>query len=84
MDKKNLMPNQASPINRMTTGQLPPELAELAEETLCSHDEAITPSGSCFSNISCAAGGVFGFGIGGFNDAKFCAGLCSYEGDDTE
>ncbi|NER85394.1 MAG: microcyclamide/patellamide family RiPP [Leptolyngbya sp. SIO1D8] len=38
MDKKNLIPNQSSPVSRITAGQLPPELAELAEETLCGHD----------------------------------------------
>jgi bacteriocin leader peptide (microcyclamide/patellamide family) len=34
MDKKNLMPIAAQPVNRTTTGQLPPELAELSEEAL--------------------------------------------------
>lgn len=34
MDKKNLMPQQAQPINRITLGQLPSELTELSEETL--------------------------------------------------
>ena len=34
MDKQNLMPQAAQPVNRTTTGQLPPELAELSEEAL--------------------------------------------------
>ncbi|HAX76092.1 MAG TPA: hypothetical protein DCY88_09725 [Cyanobacteria bacterium UBA11372] len=34
MDKKKLMPQQAQPVNRITTGQLPCELAELSEEAL--------------------------------------------------
>jgi len=34
MDKKNLMPQVAQPVNRITTGQLPAELAELSEEAL--------------------------------------------------
>ncbi len=34
MDKQNLMPQAAGPVNRTTTGQLPAELAELSEEAL--------------------------------------------------
>jgi bacteriocin leader peptide (microcyclamide/patellamide family) len=34
MDKQNLMPMAAQPVNRTTTGQLPPELAELSESAL--------------------------------------------------
>ncbi|MDB9513175.1 DUF5837 family protein [Kamptonema animale CS-326] len=34
MDKKNLMPQQTQPIERITTGQLPDVLAELSEEAL--------------------------------------------------
>ena len=34
MDKQNLMPQQAQPINRITNGQLPAQLAELTEEVL--------------------------------------------------
>ncbi|MCL1469845.1 DUF5837 family cyanobactin class RiPP [Argonema antarcticum] len=34
MDHKNLMPQVAQPVNRITTGQLPAELAELTEEAL--------------------------------------------------
>ena len=37
MDKQNLMPQAAQPVNRTTTGQLPAELAELSEEALQEH-----------------------------------------------
>jgi bacteriocin leader peptide (microcyclamide/patellamide family) len=39
MDKQNLMPQAAQPVNRITTGQLPAELAELSEEALQLHGE---------------------------------------------
>ena len=38
MDKQNLMPQAAQPVNRITTGQLPAELAELSEEALQQHE----------------------------------------------
>ena len=45
MDKKNLMPHAAQPVNRTTTGQLPPELAELSEEALqASSSTSVLPS----------------------------------------
>ena len=31
MDKQNLMPQVAQPVNRISTGQLSPELVELSE-----------------------------------------------------
>jgi bacteriocin leader peptide (microcyclamide/patellamide family) len=34
MDKQNLMPQAAQPVNRISSGQLPAELAELSEEAL--------------------------------------------------
>ena len=34
MNAKNLMPQQAQPINRVSAGQLPQELTELSEEIL--------------------------------------------------
>jgi len=40
MDKQNLMPQAAQPVNRITTGQLPAELAELSEEALQQHCDA--------------------------------------------
>ncbi|NET65391.1 MAG: microcyclamide/patellamide family RiPP [Moorea sp. SIO1G6] len=41
MDKKNITPEQNQPINRITSGQLPAELAELSEEVL--QDESFAP-----------------------------------------
>ena len=38
MDKQNLMPQAAQPVNRSTTGQLPDVLAELSEEALQQHE----------------------------------------------
>ena len=34
MNQQNLMPQAAQPVSRITTGQLPTELAELTEEIL--------------------------------------------------
>lgn len=42
MDKKNITPEQNQPINRVTSGQLPAELAELSEEIL--QDESFAPA----------------------------------------
>ncbi|NET65394.1 MAG: microcyclamide/patellamide family RiPP [Moorea sp. SIO1G6] len=42
MDKKNITPEQNQPINRITSGQLPAELAELSEEVL--QDESFAPA----------------------------------------
>ncbi|NES82861.1 MAG: microcyclamide/patellamide family RiPP [Moorea sp. SIO1G6] len=42
MDKKNITPEQNQPINRITSGQLPAELAELSEEIL--QDESFAPA----------------------------------------
>jgi len=39
MDKQNLMPQAAQPVNRSTTGQLPDVLAELSEEALELHGD---------------------------------------------
>jgi bacteriocin leader peptide (microcyclamide/patellamide family) len=68
MDKKNLMPQQAQPIERITTGQLPTELAELSEEELCgdtSREESasVLPQRQCREGVCCN---------------------CSYEGEDAE
>ena len=72
MNKKKLMPNQTYPVNRMMAGQLPPELAELAEETLCSHNGGdIVPS-----QMMC-------FGLDGPPGYCLCC-ACSYNGDDAE
>ncbi len=40
MDKKNLMPMAAQPVNRTTAGQLPDVLAELSEEALQLHGDS--------------------------------------------
>jgi bacteriocin leader peptide (microcyclamide/patellamide family) len=57
MDKKNLMPMAAQPVNRTTTGQLPAELAELSEEALQllgdSDSASVLPSSS---SMVCANG----------------------------
>ncbi len=34
MDQKNLMPQAPGPVNSITTGQLPAQLAQLLEEAL--------------------------------------------------
>jgi bacteriocin leader peptide (microcyclamide/patellamide family) len=44
MDKQNLMPQAAQPVNRITTGQLPAELAELSEEALQLHGDESSAS----------------------------------------
>ncbi len=69
MNKKNLTPNPAQPIERIPTGQLPSELAELSEDTLADH--GVLPSVTLVGGI-----------IGG---ALTCIPrICSYEGDADE
>ena len=77
MDKQNLMPQAAQPVNRITTGQLPAELAELSEEALqLSECEEAAGAGA-------AAAAVFA-------SAERCcpcyppSPICSYDGDDAE
>jgi bacteriocin leader peptide (microcyclamide/patellamide family) len=53
MDKKNITPAPYQPINRITSGQLPAELAELSEEIL--QDEALDPA----LEAARACGGVY-------------------------
>ncbi|WP_449416112.1 DUF5837 family cyanobactin class RiPP [Phormidium nigroviride] len=71
MDKKNLMPQAAQPVNRTTTGQLPDVLAELSEEALQllgdSDSASLLPSKL---NTPCTP----------IDDC----GRCSYDGDDAE
>jgi bacteriocin leader peptide (microcyclamide/patellamide family) len=50
MDKKNLMPQVAQPVNRTTAGQMPPELAELSEEALQQHGEGTAYSTSVLAS----------------------------------
>ncbi|MFB2923770.1 DUF5837 family cyanobactin class RiPP [Aerosakkonema funiforme] len=68
MDNKNLMPQVAQPVNRITTGQLPAELAELSEEALSQLGEEASVSASVLASMG---GGIV-------------AGICSYDGDDAE
>ncbi len=51
MDKKNLMPQVAQPVNRTTAGQMPPELAELSEEALQQHGEGTAYSTSLLASL---------------------------------
>ncbi|MCC5617055.1 DUF5837 family protein [Nostoc sp. CHAB 5836] len=51
MDKQNLMPQAAQPVNRITTGQLPESLAELSEEALQLHGNdsaSVLPANACY------------------------------------
>jgi bacteriocin leader peptide (microcyclamide/patellamide family) len=71
MDKQNLMPQAAQPVNRITTGQLPAELAELSEEALQQHCDAA------------AAVSASGYEMGA--DGRLIRQVwCSYDGDDAE
>ena len=70
MENFNLMPQVAQPVNRITTGHLPAELAELSEE-------ALSQLGEDASNSASVLPLGMGFGMG-FNLA------CSYDGDDAE
>jgi len=72
MDKKNLMPQAAQPVNRTSTGQLPAELAELSEEALQLH-------GDDSSNSALLASGGY---MGGVDPTGVV--LCSYDGDEAE
>lgn len=70
MDNQNMMPYQAQPINRISSGQLPVELTELSEEALfqlgVSSDERASSSSSVLASIACSV----------------C--YCSYDGDNAE
>ncbi|MCL1469843.1 DUF5837 family cyanobactin class RiPP [Argonema antarcticum] len=68
MDKQNLMPIAAQPVNRITTGQLPAELAELSEEALSQLGEDASSSASIAASSAAWLGPAF----------------CSYDGDDAE
>lgn len=83
MDKKNLIPEQAQPVERMATGQLASELAELSEEVLeTSQGEGIVPQSGCFVCVS--TGVLGGAAVGGGNIGGNAGCFCSYEGDDAE
>ena len=68
MDKQNLMPQAAQPVNRTTTGQLPDVLAELSEEALQLHGDD--------SKAAVLAARYSEYG-------EFLC-YCSYDGDDAE
>ena len=68
MDNQNLMPIASQPVNRITTGQLPAELAELSEEALSQLGEEASSSASVLASIGCYCADL----------------QCSYDGDDAE
>jgi bacteriocin leader peptide (microcyclamide/patellamide family) len=68
MDKKNLIPQAAQPVNRTTTGQLPPELAELSEEAFCQ----LGADASSDASLRASSTGP----------ELYC--YCSFDGDDVE
>jgi len=70
MDKQNLIPQAAQPVNRSTTGQLPDVLAELSEEVLQLHGDSANANAAVFASAS------------GADDYFFSE--CSYDGDDAE
>ena len=70
MDKQNLMPQAAQPVNRTTTGQLPDVLAELSEEAL----QLDGDSANSAAAVSASQGEP------GAKASKYC----SYDGDDAE
>ena len=72
MDKQNLMPQAAQPVNRITTGHLPDLLAELSEEALTELGEDAS-SGAYVLSSSDGSPGSCGCGF-----------RCSYDGDDAE
>jgi len=58
MDKQNLMPNVAQPVNRTTTGQLPDVLAELSEEALQLHGDSARQAAAVFASTPYGCGHV--------------------------
>jgi bacteriocin leader peptide (microcyclamide/patellamide family) len=78
MNNQNLMPNQAQPIDRITTGQLPSALAELSEEMLQGTDfgAEVAASGVCIPCVPSFDSEV---------TASICpCFMCSFDGDDAE
>ena len=68
-NQQSLMPQAAQPVNRLTTGQLPTELAELSEEALQLHGDD-----SSASVLASQGAETYCYGMK----------LCSYDGDDAE
>jgi bacteriocin leader peptide (microcyclamide/patellamide family) len=71
MNQQNLMPQAAQPVTRITTGQLPTDLAELSEEILG-------------ADASAYSANVLASGAGPVMDLPRSQGYCSYDGDDAE
>ena len=63
MDKQNLMPQAREPVHRTTTGQLPPELAELSEEALQLQDDSRVSSASVLALVEWEYGTVKYLGL---------------------
>lgn len=87
MENFNLMPQPAQPVNRITTGQLPAELAELSEETLSQVSEDILSSSSILPSGIGACIESTCFSLAYNNKPVPICGLvcvCSYDGDDAE
>ncbi|MCC5669249.1 DUF5837 family protein [Nostoc sp. CHAB 5784] len=74
MDKKNLMPQAAQPVNRIGTGQVDPELAELSEEALQLHGDEACSASVLASFQTETPGTLFGY--------RVCLRICSYDGDE--
>ncbi|MEH1872920.1 DUF5837 family cyanobactin class RiPP [Nostoc sp.] len=75
MDKQNLIPQPAQPVNRIATGQLPTQLAELSEFTLSQFADAainasVLPSGMSLENLD--------------HRDSMAGQMCSYNGEDAE
>lgn len=92
MNNQNLMPNQAQPIDRITTGQLPSALAELSEEMLQGTDFGAEVAAAGFPiPCMCSFDGEVTASICGclcsFDSevtASMCHCVCSFDGDDAE
>jgi bacteriocin leader peptide (microcyclamide/patellamide family) len=84
MDKQNLMPQAAQPVNRITTGQLPTELAELSEEALQmqgDHSSASVLPATGGRDINNQHDGRIGRD---YREIILMGGVCSYDGEDAE
>jgi bacteriocin leader peptide (microcyclamide/patellamide family) len=77
MDKQNLMPIAAQPVNRSTTGQLPDVLAELSEEALQLHGDSDAAVIASFYNSEPSNNAMPCY-------CRECWCTCSYDGDDAE
>jgi bacteriocin leader peptide (microcyclamide/patellamide family) len=89
VDKQSLMPQAAQPVNRIITGQLPAELAELSEEALQLHNNDSVSVSSSMRNgdLTNMRHCTIDFGHcyvpGPDSTCLFCH-QCSYDGDDAE